>query len=939
MYLPIVVFISIILADATPDTPPPSAQMPQVLFSAPINATWAANNPNHWLTLGIDGFLFQGVLDHLAINDEHANVDDTALVRELRIAHARLSDEGINANFLYTQLSPDDVYFLRRSRADALVENIGRIAKIAQGAALSGIVLDTQTSAFVHDMRWDGYPQDNVAATQAILGARRLGERISRTFYRNYPGGKLLYLAQEPLNAGPLWFHFFAGLLIGSGSTGDINIELLLQCDRTLQPDDDITEYLDAVNTLLELRLENDAADVWRKKGGIAPGLEPIGRMGERPITYYAPEKFRSRLIQAKLSASTYVWIDAANGGWWNFDDAQEETYTASTLIQGSKSISVELPGLQQYSAKTPIDGLLRVGPAVHHDDLEAFVLYEPEGAAVVAWESLFGRWAIPRIESPLLVRYLISDKDVLMYPESGHVVIPLDAGPVLVRRLPMGDWVTPVALDMKIDGTLNAGMRRSTVQLYFNNWSEMPLEASLIAWTESNYSLGDALFQLKLRPHAQFLTNRNIQGIFRAGESVIGNVSLTHAGGGSIHRKFTFPVQSTQKWNFIADGPILGAPIVLRSSYRGDNSIDHFVIIGGSRGDLHAINANGELRWQRRLQSGMTTAPLAWENSSGAVHITATDGRDQIYTFDEFGNAVWAKPLRMDETLVKLIAYPSTPLSSAASHESRHGPVILGKGSSILQLDSEGQPLWHIAGQPVFVDAGTVSHYDNVNYIWRTYQEPAKVSGGLEVWDEHGELVWSYEFEGIPTSPVLIQYRPDEVMLWLGTSVGEILGFNLEDGTLVEQAFAPFGRRVKELAHVVVTDSVMPWLLVLEEEGVHVLDSNLDVQWFVPLREGNTIIGDLPDRSLLAIIATNAGEFIGLTSSGGIAWRDKHKIISPLQSPLMMDIDGNGRVELLFGAGDGVFRVHDWQPLLYPRRPLDSLGNWGDPEPVHTDD
>ena len=77
--------------------------MPKVLLSAPINATWAANNPDHWIALGIDGFLFEAVPGHLATTEDFSGTDDTALVRELRIAHARLSDEGIEANFLLTR--------------------------------------------------------------------------------------------------------------------------------------------------------------------------------------------------------------------------------------------------------------------------------------------------------------------------------------------------------------------------------------------------------------------------------------------------------------------------------------------------------------------------------------------------------------------------------------------------------------------------------------------------------------------------------------------------------------------------------------------------------------------------------------------------------------------------------------------------------------------
>ena len=933
------------------DCVPVAGACPRILLATPVNATWAANHTDYWRGLGVEGFLFRGILDSfeedldVSVENPDGGPAEAPLLKEIRLAQDRLAGAGLTHNFLHVSLVPEARYFADAGLSDAAVTLLGRAGAFCRESGLCGIALDTMSSSFMHDFRWDGYDLETEAAADLRAGARDFGCRGLRAFIRECPETTILLIADRLDDAGPLWFHLFEGMAASLGAADTVRLQLLLREGQYETNPEILQAIVGKTHDVLEARLEPETWASWQCCGGIGLGAAPIGMRGGRTIAHYPAADFRVQLCAAKMCSSQYVWVEAPQGGWWGVTPDEAQGYAASR--QGGAAAVRPLPlppsALGDYTLRTPLDALRRVGPLVQ-DAFAVYVFYGETGAAVLAWQegqSLVEAYR-PRAEDPVTVGDAVSPEpgdggrvSVQWRNTSPVAVTELRSGrryrlrkdreeeipptaPILIEGLPLRDWAVPAALWMRLDAPLTPTVSRVGLRFGYTNVAAVTLEGVLEAWAPANYAVGSASFVVDLSPGESMSLHRTVQGVFQLGERPDFSLSLVLPGGGAVTRVFSFDVLPPLRWSVQRDGALLAASAVI-SAAEGSESL----VVGGQRGDLVRYDSRGRVQWEKRLRMRFTTGVSAGHDGSGKRVLAVGSHRGVVVVLDGDGGLV-------GETDFGIPCQPGAFGYVALGGAGRDILVAGLEDGRVIGMNAEGTPVWRR-------DTGAKS-------LWlaQVYAAPAaaaaagvfasaRARGWVCIGADStllslgflGGLMWQGAVgSAITCAPLVVPWPNQPVWRVLtGDASGAVCAWDALSGKPEGSVGTASGQAIRGLAAGDIL--AMPGVEILAVDGANVYCYAADWtplwETVVPLAR-HVAVRDGVETPLI-LVSTDGGALYALSTEGGIAWRDTRAARAVSAPAIARDLDGDGRFECLFPSADGALRVIDVGPL---RRPPD---------------
>lgn len=892
-------------------------EVPFVIFDGPVNATWAANHAAYWKNLGIDGFLFYGLIDALD-SPSRAETDageETPLTREIRVACQRLREAGINRHFLHLSLSPEDRWYTDRNLAREAITRFEQAGILGRRAELRGLALDINRASLLHDLRWDGYDLAQTPAESIRQGARDLARRALRAYIREHPDGEVLIIADRLDEAGPLCFDFVEGLIEAVGAAESIHLSLVLRETVSIPNPVFLDAHLQRMNRLLQLRLSPSASAQWRKQGGFTLCLRPADIREDGQVLLTTPENYRVQISAAKTWSSRYCIIEAPRGGWWSVLPEEAEAYAASNqtgkgAVQPMTAV-FEDPALFQTS--TPLDSLQRIGPLPFQDGL-ADVFRSKTGAVALPWAGLPNGFSITGRNAPLPVTDLRTGETRSFTPLDGAVHVPPYGGPVLLANLPVGEWAVAAGMWLLFDAPLSADARRVRASFGCLNATDILLEGRLEALPPEGYSMGRAAFPLKLPPGERSIFQRTVQGILFAGEAAEFGLGLTLSGGGQIRRTFAFRVQPKMLWEAQRDGALTGPPVLF--DLNGDNRPE--VLVTGRWGEIACYDGvSGTLLWERRFQAAFDLPPAAGYGIDGEIRIIAVDHRGLLRFFNPQGEIL--REVDVGGPCVKngLLVWPGV-LSDTIIAGKREGRIqtYTFSGNLLWDLDLQG-PLTFLTN-PVAIPG---EWNDKTDLPPPPIVMLFAVSGGdsptLTAVSDEGAPLWRQGLNALPTTSPVLFFSPktETFQVIQGLFDGTVVAYNVLTGEEMVSPAPETKRPITALAAGILDPASGPQILVADALGVACYANDARLLWQTPLPHPNAMTLFESDTGACVLVSTDTGALYNLDKHGDIHWRDLRPA-APLSGAAQIAlIDKDLAPDAAYTAADGRLRVIRFDP------------------------
>ncbi|HNY85398.1 MAG TPA: hypothetical protein PKN23_02795 [Candidatus Hydrogenedentes bacterium] len=876
------------------------------VLAAPVNATWAANHTEHFLSLGFRGFVFQGFLDDLFARaaespaaEQNHPPDWRLRVDEARLALIQLSRAGLDSNHLHVTLDAETPWFNDPARAAALAGAFALAGEFCRETGLRGVFLEAPGSGLMFDPDWDGYPEEArgglpAAASDVIL-------RALRAYYRAHPRGGLTLLADAPEACGPLWFPFFNGVAASIGEA-DIPLRVVLRESRMLRDPASLDRELARMDRMAAGTLSPANLTRWRASGGWCLALDPVNPSGTVPAPRYSVEIFRLLRASAKLRSAGHFFVLSPLGGWWGTPEAEALQY--AHLKQGGGGAVRPAPPfpaeLRPFVMSGPFDGCAVVG-GLEVQGARADILSSGRGAFIVAWAGLPEGLQFSRRRG-ITTSVTLEDEAVLpCAPKDGAVTVPPVGRPAVVGPLPPLEHALPSALRFELDGALHPGAVRAGARFGLHNPTGAPLDGGLLLMPPEHLSAGRAEARISLPPFQAHVEERIVQGVARFGEDASFSVTFLEADRPPVSRVFTVPVVPELAWSVPCDGILMGAPAAAFGPRPGDARV--YCI--SERGEAVCVDLEGRPVWKRRQYRfpGQNPPAAVWSLLGPVVALPVMDG---LQFLDARGEPLEKYPLDYGQGCGGL-----APWVGASPVEA--GFIVLRRDGELARLSPRGGAVWRVAtglqDGRLSVDAGNR----------RIYAAGAPGEAGglplLSVFTSEGAPLWSAELSASPVSEPAP--TPDGARVAAGLADGHVFVFSTASGDLLETLSSAAGRFPSFV--FALADPRRPGVTVwvtADLGGVSGLDPGArGLAWSVDL-DGVVSAAALPNR-LGVVAGLSDGGVACVDSTGGVLWRDGRAWgasvgVATAAAP-------NGRGVVLTTSRDRLLRALDAGPMASP--------------------
>ncbi len=938
------------------------------LLAAPINATWAANHGAVWREKGFRGFLFEGLLDDLtpfpseseaenaattgnnhlsarpislrarpAVVEQIVPGDWEALVAELTSAVNRLKAQDVDRNFLRLAIAPEAPYFTDPACRDMAGNRLRLAGAFCQKTGLRGIAIDTQSHNAIYDYRWDGHAPD--ASVETLReGARQFGRRLLRAFIHAYPDGEILLLAGMPETWGPLWRPFMEGALESVGAAAAIPIRLVLHDAAAPRTPTFYREYAAAIHRLFASALSKNAYERWERQGGIVFSLEPIHYEQDIPTARTPLAAYRRALYAAALYGDDYLMINAPEGGWWHIppDTAAQFSHLRQS---GRATVSFAPPvprPLDAFAPRLLIAGAAHIGAAAA-PDMEAEVLHNDTGAALLVWDGLENELSIPARTGIITATNLTTGEQRYYTPREEQIIVPVLDGLHLIEGLPMRQFALPAALGIRQRTPLRAGITQAEIEFTIQNPLTSPLRASATLNAEDQYAIGAAVVPVVVAPGKFITFRRTIQGISHLGQRPTFSINLQDAADAPINRTRSFPVEPPELYRIVMDGPPLGTPIL----HHSELGSAPFVVAGDARGGLVCFDAGtARVHWRTRNRGRYTKAPILITSPNATPYIASQSAHGRLRFYDMEGNeqvVVYSDAQGGGMTAVKDAQAPAV-LSASVS-----GPTTVSihttAGTLRARIETAGA-IRYLTSDPalpgkVFLIAERLnqerllseSSHDEAesNDANQTRDHPMDYGpdktgpfpGMLAAYTLDGDLLWETPLRDMPTRGPAIHVPHDrrQAILCTGDSTGAIVCYSAEDGAATARYSSNEGIPIRHITILDILDDGTPLVARADATSLALVaperDGNAEGEarrWSSPLSL-ITALTRLPDRSGM-LVGLDNGVVYAVGMDGRIRWEDHQGTSAVTGLATYQDTARDNAYVCLVSAQEGVLRA-----------------------------
>ena len=913
-------------------TEPVPSDIARVLLSAPVNASWAANNTRYWSEKGFQGFIFQGYTRF----DEVANCTPETLdacATELRWAQSRLAKAGIAHNFLHLSMTPATRWFADRDLAQKALQQVELTARLSKQSGVHGIALDTCPDSFLYDFHWDGYILSETPPERLLENASWLGRKITSTLLRTQPDAALLVYADSLLAASPLWFAFWEGLIQGVGAAENTSLTLVIRsAQRTTEP-----EVLQSVvatsQALLKQRLSNESIRIWKRCGAISLSLEPLGYEEDTPVAHTSPQKFSVQLAAAKTYASRYVVIDAPFGGWWQVAD--KEVFAYGALKQGAPAqVKATLPlvegmcpaeeGKSPWLAKTVLDKYTPVGPLPESfGGSDTGVVFKgKKGAAIALWQGMPLPYEETERHLPLEVYRLETGEAHTYYPKEGVVHIPAQSEPVLIDGLSLWRWSAPAALRFTWDVLPEARRTQASATVSYTQTAATPLAGFLNLTPPPGYSIGVTPIPVQLYPEETFQMQRRIQGMFGLGESLSFQLTLTVPGEETLTKTFGFSVAPQEIQHMPLDGVLTAPPAVFYVTTPDETAFKNpplrwhgsrygrrqeqytHMVVATKKGHIVCLDETGKQQWQRYFHTGFVAGPVVAQSPTGKPLIALCDVRGHVYLLTDAGEVY--RELDLDEACApgQLQVHPRAA--------SQGDLLVLGFPSGrLLGIPVSDALPWEFVTEETPLIGDTQAPDSTPRKHAPVY---AVTSTTLFALTPEGKGLFQTPLQVMPTcSPKLRRSQDGTAQtVWVGEGNGVLESFDAFSGERLMLKKTDAGHAISAL--LVESRSGYPHqtLFAADTHNVYCFSEASDApEWSFPLSGATQLclygVGATP---WLVAATVNAG-LCGLSVNGSLLWRETRPVGRNCTAPTLFEAHNRQHVLCAYAATDQILRLY----------------------------
>ncbi|MBI5094939.1 MAG: PQQ-binding-like beta-propeller repeat protein [Candidatus Hydrogenedentes bacterium] len=883
--------------------PPIPAAMPRTLLSTPINATWAADHADEWARRGVRGFLLDGVMDDMASDvwavdgDAATQGNDDRLLLELRDANRRLAEKGVDCNFAAARFTTDRPYFSEPALWSFVEDRWTAAGQFCRLAEMRGIALHCQVSNLFYQYQWDGYTHTGYTAEDLGYGAAEFGKRIATAFWREDPDAEILLIADDWLDAGPLWLRMFEGMVLALGRQPTASLQLLTRSSLDTDNAEQFPALCQRATDILRARFAPENYELWKRRGGIAMGLSPLrrdratGQARER----YPIDTYRSLIAGAKVFSSNYVWIDDDDACWWNMPEEEHARYDALFQKTRRPKVSKEPPSsLAAYTATTPLDDYVRVGE-YRIGDTPVYVLGSNAGASAYLWRGCASPLTITTREEAAPSTDMASGAKEKHVSEDGHVHVGPFPRPTLVERLPVREFLLPASLTCIAEDGVSSGGRSTTLRYGFVNATGFRLEGRLTALAPARMAVEPSGQDFALEPGESVTVDGALQGLAPDGAPVTVRLSLALAGSPPLTRDFTIPSAQQLLWSAKALGPIRATPLI------ADLDGAAGVVVCTTAGEVLCYGADGARRWRKEFQTAFALPPVLGRHWDGSPHLAVADQRGKVYVLKPDGALRWS--FSFDGPC------STTGVLFANLHPFPGGELVAGLDDGRVRgVISDGFPYWThtMPGRRALVSVLPPGP-DGLSAIAAVCE-----SGQVACLEHDGAVRWQAQADGsVDCPPLVIDFVGDgkTSSVVTVTRQGHNQVWDAGSGECQTKSSIKTDNAAIFLAYAGQSSPGALSFVVSDGAALFGLSRGFGVLWKQPVSCVSPPSVVITDKGQRILVAGEHGVLTCLDADGKTLWTDTRSAGPFAASPVVLRTEGEPALQCVFGSTDGVSR------------------------------